>query len=333
MKIQGLLLATAAALSTMSAANAADAIVAAEPEPMEYVRVCDAFGKGFFYIPGTETCLRVGGFVRFQVNVAPNASGTSDWDAVTRAQLIFDARSDTEMGELRSFIALQTNVDNVNSGNSTFIDEAFLTLGGFKAGYFLSYWDKGIDGETDALVSSNVRFNSIGYNYKGDDFSAGVTVDELEGIVIAGTTNQDNNLGVQGIVSASLGGVSFDLLGGYDIDREEGAIRGLMSADLGVGKLQVAAIYASGRNVYFRDSEWSVAASFGVKATDKLTITPGAQYWSDMNFVNNVDQWRVGLTAKYQITDGFFALATANYTENDLTGDVTNGFVRLQRDF
>jgi hypothetical protein len=31
--------------------------------PIEYVRVCDAYGAGFFFIPGTDTCLRVGGSV------------------------------------------------------------------------------------------------------------------------------------------------------------------------------------------------------------------------------------------------------------------------------
>lgn len=30
---------------------------------VEYVRICDAYGTGFFYIPGTDTCLRVGGYV------------------------------------------------------------------------------------------------------------------------------------------------------------------------------------------------------------------------------------------------------------------------------
>ncbi|RIV16447.1 porin, partial [Klebsiella pneumoniae] len=54
MNIKGLLIGSAAALTTISGAQAADAIVAAEPEPLEYVRVCDAFGEGFFYIPGTE---------------------------------------------------------------------------------------------------------------------------------------------------------------------------------------------------------------------------------------------------------------------------------------
>src|SRR5690606_4399613 len=38
----------------------------AEPEPMEYVRICDAYGAGYFYIPGTETCLRVSGWMRYQ---------------------------------------------------------------------------------------------------------------------------------------------------------------------------------------------------------------------------------------------------------------------------
>ncbi|MBY5807028.1 porin, partial [Rhizobium ruizarguesonis] len=55
MNIKSLLLGSAAALAVVSGAQAADAIVAAEPEPVEYVRVCDAYGTGYFYIPGTET--------------------------------------------------------------------------------------------------------------------------------------------------------------------------------------------------------------------------------------------------------------------------------------
>ncbi len=66
MNIKSLLLGSAAALAAVSGAQAADAIVAAEPEPMEYVRVCDAFGTGYFYIPGTETCLKLSGFIRVQ---------------------------------------------------------------------------------------------------------------------------------------------------------------------------------------------------------------------------------------------------------------------------
>ena len=67
MKIKSLLLGSAAAMFAVSGASAADAIIAAEPEPVEYVRVCDAFGSGYFYIPGTETCLKISGNVRMRI--------------------------------------------------------------------------------------------------------------------------------------------------------------------------------------------------------------------------------------------------------------------------
>jgi Porin subfamily len=59
------LLGSAAALTGVagvSGAKAAD-LPARAAAPIEYVRICDAYGAGFFYIPGTETCLRVGGLV------------------------------------------------------------------------------------------------------------------------------------------------------------------------------------------------------------------------------------------------------------------------------
>ncbi|MBB2675950.1 UNVERIFIED_ORG: opacity protein-like surface antigen [Rhizobium esperanzae] len=118
MNIKSLLLGSAAALAVVSGAQAADAIVAAEPEPVEYVRVCDAYGTGYFYIPGTETCLKINGYVRFQVDVAPNVSSIgaggggsvandSDWDARTRGQVQFTAKSDTEYGPLTGVIVMQ----------------------------------------------------------------------------------------------------------------------------------------------------------------------------------------------------------------------------------
>ena len=69
MNIKGLLLGSAAALVAVSGARAADAVVIAEPEPMEYVRICDTYGVGFYYIPGTETCLKVSGYVRYDIGI------------------------------------------------------------------------------------------------------------------------------------------------------------------------------------------------------------------------------------------------------------------------
>ena len=63
--VKSLLLGSAAGFAVVAGAQAADLpIRKAEPVAVEYVRVCSAYGSGFFYIPGTETCLRVGGRVR-----------------------------------------------------------------------------------------------------------------------------------------------------------------------------------------------------------------------------------------------------------------------------
>ena len=69
MNIKSLLLGSAAALVAVSGARAADAVVIAEPEPMEYVRICDTYGVGFYYIPGTETCLKLSGYIRYDIGV------------------------------------------------------------------------------------------------------------------------------------------------------------------------------------------------------------------------------------------------------------------------
>jgi hypothetical protein len=60
--IKSVLLGSAAAFGSGAAAQAAE-LPARNAAPIEYVRICDAYGSGFFYIPGTETCLRVGGSV------------------------------------------------------------------------------------------------------------------------------------------------------------------------------------------------------------------------------------------------------------------------------
>jgi hypothetical protein len=61
-KVKGLLLGTAAALAATAGAQAADMPVKAKP--VQYVKICSLYGDGFYYIPGTDTCLKLGGYVR-----------------------------------------------------------------------------------------------------------------------------------------------------------------------------------------------------------------------------------------------------------------------------
>ena len=125
MNIKSLLLGSAAALVAVSGARAADAVVIAEPEPMEYVRVCDVYGTGFFYIPGTETCLRVGGYIRYDIGIGNLGQqdvfdkedlfedGVLDENDTyykrARFQLRVDSRSETELGTLRTYAAIEFN--------------------------------------------------------------------------------------------------------------------------------------------------------------------------------------------------------------------------------
>ncbi|MCW0982166.1 porin [Agrobacterium sp. BT-220-3] len=338
MNIKSLLIGSVAALAAVSGAQAADAIVAAEPEAMEYVRVCDAFGTGFFYIPGTETCLKFGGYIRFQTNFGRDAKGTSDWNSLTRAQFEVDTRTDTELGALRGFIGLRGNADNGSSSSSSvFVDQAFIELGGLKVGKFYSWWDDSLSGETDDL-SSNALFNSIRYTYDAGSFWAGASVDELEGISVGTYNERDNNIGVALGAGAKLDSVTLQLIGGYDTDRENGSVRLIATAGVGPGTLGLSGVWASGANAYYSVSEWAVAAEYAIKATDKLKITPGFQYYGSYGLVSwdefsNNDAWKAGLTVDYKITDGLTTKLTANYLDIDNKPEAWTGFVRLQRSF
>src|ERR1700761_575975 len=139
MNIKSLLLGSAAALAVVSGAQAADAIVAAEPEPLEYVRICDAYGAGYFFIPGTETCLKVGGRVRTEAQVKnPYGAGTAGspidrgtwWH--TRAELQVDTATDSEYGALKTDIVYR--FDSSEGANTNKLLWANISIGGFLVG-------------------------------------------------------------------------------------------------------------------------------------------------------------------------------------------------------
>src|SRR4051812_48330008 len=66
--VRSLLLGSAAGLLTVAGAQAAD-LPAMKAAPVNYVRICDAYGAGFFYIPDTDTCLKVGGLALFETRI------------------------------------------------------------------------------------------------------------------------------------------------------------------------------------------------------------------------------------------------------------------------
>ena len=113
--VKSLVLGSAAALVAMTGAQAADLPVKAKA--VEYVRICSLYGAGFFYIPGTDTCIKLGGYLRADLilggnsDYAPNLSGqgaannrlTNYYTSRSRFDLQTDIRTATEYGVVRAF--------------------------------------------------------------------------------------------------------------------------------------------------------------------------------------------------------------------------------------
>jgi hypothetical protein len=145
MNLKSIMLGAAAAAAAVTGAQAADLPVA--PEPVDYVRVCDAFGARFFYIPGTETCLRVGGRVRVDFYFNDFGDKPNNWNRAgngtsTRARgyLYLDARTNTEYGLVRAYTTMIMTRDS--GGTSGFdLDKAFIQFGNFTFGRAGSQYD------------------------------------------------------------------------------------------------------------------------------------------------------------------------------------------------
>ncbi|WP_181408010.1 porin [Pararhizobium mangrovi] len=204
MNIKSLLLGSAAALTVASGAQAADAIMAAQPAPVDYVRVCDAFGTGYFYIPGTETCLKVGGYVRTEASGGQLGGIDTDNDGRgeglswhTRFTLTTDTQSNTELGTLHTYTETRFNYNNGDSGfdtlgnaggSSTSLNFAYIELGGLRVGKTeaeftrMAYYGHGYAGSViqDTLVGYGpFDAQQLSYTYKSDSgFAAVVAIED-----------------------------------------------------------------------------------------------------------------------------------------------------------
>src|SRR5436309_10811193 len=113
--VKSLILGSAAGLVAMSGAQAADLPVKAKA--VEYVRICSLYGAGFYYIPGTDTCIKFGGYLRVDLALnggdygpfqAGNQAGgqnrlTNYFVSRSRSDFTIDTRTATEYGVVRTF--------------------------------------------------------------------------------------------------------------------------------------------------------------------------------------------------------------------------------------
>src|SRR5215475_9872767 len=167
--VKSLLLGSAAGLVAVAGAQAADLPVKAKP--VEYVKVCSLYGAGFWYVPGTDTCIKIGAYVKLQTEynttngpfmdgVALNGAGdkggqmnrvdTAPFTFNNRGVLSLDLRTQTEYGTLRSYMDLGVNTNAADAWGSgsgqlaalaLFNSRAFIQFAGFTAGRMRSFFD------------------------------------------------------------------------------------------------------------------------------------------------------------------------------------------------
>jgi hypothetical protein len=367
MNIKSLLLGSAAALVAVSGARAADAVeVVAEPEPMEYVRVCDTYGTGFYYIPGTETCLRVGGYVRYDIGAGDlwgindvidkkDGTGTNDtWSKRARASLILDARNETELGTLRGFIQLNADWDTTRVGvgdvdgdgiddfatstnaPGTFkIAHAYIELGGFRIGKTDSLFST-FTGYAGGVVHDGIvpygpfDTHQIAYTFDaGNGFTAAVALEEGSGL--AYTIDSYVPHVVAG-VGYTAGWGSVKVVGGYDSVWEEFAVK----ARLDVKASEAVSLFVMGG---FKSDEaasfygpwggdWAIWGGASVKLSEKAVANVEIDY-------DDADNFSAVANVAYELVPGLKITPEVGYYDNLDSDDdgAFGGFVRFQRNF
>lgn len=247
---KSILLGAAAGLATVAAASAAD-LPSRKSAPVEYVKVCNAYGAGFFYIPGTDTCLRVGGLVVAEARaqwpskptVRPNATVSTQrfnrdrYGSSALGRLELDARTQTGYGTLRAFARIDAGYGTawtaatgslgaltVAAGNSatnataardtTTVNKAFIQFAGITAGRAQSMFDFYADAfNWELLRGSNATTNLLAYTATfGGGFSATLSLEDPSA----------RSWGVKGVATTT-GAKYLDVIGALRVDQGWGS--------------------------------------------------------------------------------------------------------------
>ena len=162
--VKSLLLGSAAGLVAIAGAQAADLPVKAKP--VQYVKICSLYGAGFYYIPGTDTCLKIGGFVRAEMDFYANGSfyaylgsnfsspGTNVENTRVRYGITADARSQTAYGTLRAFVYMAPTATNGLGGGyyTPYAPAGFIQWAGFTFGNTDSFFNFNGQGYTNGTL-------------------------------------------------------------------------------------------------------------------------------------------------------------------------------------
>ena len=301
MKIKSLLIGSAALMTVSTGSYAADAVVMAEPEPVEYVRVCDVYGAGFFYIPGTETCLRIGGYVRYEMAFS-NAFGIpgapSGWGSRARFAPVFDARTETEWGTIKAFAELEIGWTSnfIGSGvagpvgggmEALNLPQAYIEVQGasgtLRLGHghrpyarFLGYGSGNVFGG----VYGYAERNEISYTFNGGNgFTAVIAAVEDNGF------NWMPDL--EGGINFRQGWGSVGAIVGYDESANTWGAKGVLRLSSGALSGGLHVFYSSGAGSYaIIDPVTATVANWSVLGHAKYQFTPTVAATASVQWFN-----------------------------------------------
>lgn len=289
-------------------------------EPAQYVRVCDAMGAGFYQLPQSETCLKIGGSVSYEVTGGADVYSGERLRSLSKtatATLNTETRSPTELGMLSSFIEFEDNVvDGIDEGMT--LGELTIELNGLKVGASGSQFDSWLDSAGNVLSDDVIAYgggmtNQINYTaHFGSGFSAMLGVEE-------GSKDDEHDYRVGNYVPHIVGGLKLDrpwgaiaTVIGYDSVIEEVAAK--VRLDLKLDDSLSAFIMGGYQSDpekpnYFGAWKGTYAAWGGVSVSISPTVTFNSQAAYEES-----GKYALALNLDYEVVPGFMITPELNYT-------------------
>lgn len=171
MKLTALLLGSAAAFSVVGGAQAADLAVA---EPVSYVKLCDAlYGVGFFYVPGSDTCLKITAYAQVNVSWMSNPAGR-DYMMLTEAGIGAVGMWNGGAGEGSVVIKIKATDDATN----VVLDKGYFTFAGLLLGYAanIAYNSGSLDTDMNNFDFADFTNTQIAYTGAAGPVSFGIGI-------------------------------------------------------------------------------------------------------------------------------------------------------------
>lgn len=297
---KSILMATSALalLASGAVASAADAIptpeAAVAAESGSYVRVCDAFGTGYFFIPGSEACLRIGGQVAFS---AGYDSFQDEGYTATEARIDIETAQDSEFGAIRTKVRVSSDVNldgytlpgafGSNVDRETQLEIATISIGGFYVGY------------AETLINTNILYGDmLDLETFGDlnSTAIGYMSGDLGGGVYAGFAVEDARRG---------GGADFARFG----DNDNPDLAGRIGVKQGWGTFDVSGIYGT------ENEDWFLKATADLDVVENAGFRLTAGY-GDGGKKSYDEVWFVAGAGKYNFNQSILGFAGVGYGES-----------------